>query len=78
MMEILPNHDVKIYDYDYFYTPSNRFLDVNDFFFKTPEYKNAYCHHLWGSVHNKLFNKITTEQINKKNSYFNNIAREIL
>lgn len=65
--------------YDSFHFPLYYPSSLKNLFEKEKSYPNAYCHHLWeGGSWNKYLKDLNVEDIKKRNSTYNSIARRFL
>jgi len=70
---------IHVEPYDSFHYPLYYSFDIKKIFEKNIDFLNAYCHHYWdGASYDKYLKNITEEEIIKKDTTYNVIARKYL
>jgi hypothetical protein len=70
---------IHVEPYDSFHFPLYYSTSLRKLFKKNIDYKNAYCHHLWGGISfEKYLNNLTVDYIKEVDTTYNVIARRFL
>jgi mannosyltransferase OCH1-like enzyme len=70
---------IHVEPFDSFHYPLYYSFDIKKLFIKNLDYPNAYCHHYWdGASWNKYLKTLTEEDIKRRDTTYNVIARKFL